>query len=371
MKVSSLTKNETIYLLDLYKELHKVEEQLDDYISNTAAPEVLNIKKNRESIKQSSEEATEILNAEENSKDTKKMINLLEEYLESSEEIEKANETTQKIMYVIDELLDKKHDIEEEIKSLESKTIMQINYDYKEVIDSNKCKIISSDKNLINRIEVELSDNVTYVLSQNSNNVTEELIKIVDEHMADKKIEEEDQLKMVQSENQSNESITDNIQVEEPKIESIEQKNEVIDNVIDLPVSNENNIPLDGESNPNNVIELPINTNDNIDENTKVDNNIVLDVNQNTESTDNYIPISDIIKSDSRIIYVDTDSQDKKVAKIPPQKKETVSGVWNYTTPIEFKNIEELNNSSEEQKNKENVVPSDFNIENFVTNKAA
>ena len=27
------------------KELNKIEEQLDDYISNTAAPEVLNIKK--------------------------------------------------------------------------------------------------------------------------------------------------------------------------------------------------------------------------------------------------------------------------------------------------------------------------------------
>ena len=407
MKVSSLTKEETLYLLDLYKELHKVEEELDDYISNTAYPEVSNIKKSRELVKQSSEEATEILNSDI-SKDSKKMISLLEDLNSSIDEIEKGKEKSQKIMYIIEELNDKKRDIEDEIRVLLSRGIIERKYDSEEIINSNKCKIIYSDKNLIYKIVIDFGNKIKYLLTPRNDDMIDELIKIVDEHVIEKKKEEEEKLRIVEMENnkieeskepeiKNEETIVDNTPTEEEKKldEQVEDKTTQIDlpteepKIETLEVSQDTNINIPEEKveinepsqtiiEENKDVAIPLeNIIENSDDNSKSLDTPFLDNLLNGDSNTKPIinePSNEQINNNTKLepnneVWIDTDIQDKKVAKVPSQKKENVFNTWNgYYKPRLFKPIENINNESNESTN---VNPVNFNIENFATNKAA
>lgn len=329
MKVSSLAKDETLYLLDLYKQLQQVEEQLDSYIENTAIPEVSNIKKAIDTKQKTDTEATEILNSSSQIKDTKKMISLLEEYIDSSNEIETSNEKSRQIMYVIDELIDKKNSIEEEIKSLESSNKIEKNYDKIDKILPKDCKIINCDGNLKNNIISEYNSKIKVFLNRKEDNITEELIRIVENHINDKEKEEAEKLKIVQMENDSlDETNEENVSIEkiidldnkvsfeEEKIEEPtnvinisepvsdnyneepEQIEEKIDEIISKPEDNIENVTIENNSEPavdviddGVSIEKPQPVNEKVDEILfKPEDNV-----ENVPAENNYTPISDII----------------------------------------------------------------------------
>ena len=419
MKVSSLTKEETINLLNLYRELEKVEKELNDYIDNTAAPEVNNIKSARDKREQSNEEATKILNSDFQTKDPVKMINLLEEYLESSNEISESNEKSEKIMDVICRLNDKIKDIENEIKKIENKEIREIKYDSIDIISDLKCRLINCDREFNNIIIENFRNKYNYSLVPNKNNLADELIKIVEDHISEKTKEEEEKFKIISN------TIKPEIE-EQPKQEEIVQENnqdnsvvvpyptneDVVEQTSALPVDtqmneeNIDNVPLSNEINNDatvfttpvdNSVVVPYPTNEDVVEQTSAlpidtqmneDNNLiipavdepVIESNPTIDQNNGFKPISDIITSsdvsiqqtpiNNNVLYVDINNANSKLIRIPENKKEIVSNNWlkrKFDKPI-IKSITD-ENTKEEISN--DVVMNNFNLENFVNNKAA
>lgn len=415
MKVSSLGKDDTLYLLDLYKSLKKVEEELDDYITNTALPEVSSIKKAQEIKQKSDEEASEILNSSLGDIDTSKMISLLEEYINSVSEIESSNEKSRQIMYVINELLDKKSDIENEIKALEQSEKVERKYSAIDKILPNNCRIINCDNNLKNNIISEYSRTNNVTLKSEKEDVTEELIKIVEEHISGKEKEEEEKLKIVNINNEeqdtkkvelpkevsvNNEEILDKIaelqneQKEdvtvEPKIEEpvmsepviIDNTPEETEEVVNLnPVSdvmeqsesiNEEPVlvtdPLDRqleELNQNINVEEPIQ--ETIEE-SKEEMVTVKEPKEEISTIEENLEVPQVDNDTLRVVYISDDVQNKKIAKIPSHKKEKVFEMWKNSfevptiKPLEIKNNQIIENNT----NNEGI-----SFDSFVTGKTA
>ncbi len=359
MKVSSLGKDETLYLLELYKSLQQVDEELDSYISNTAAPEVDNIKKAIEIKQKSDEEATEILNSNHQIKDTKKMINLLEEYLDSSDKIESSNAKSRQIMYVIEELIDKKNDIENEIRTLENREKIEKTYDEIEIIDSSKCKIINCDIKFKDSLTAEYNKKEKPVLVNRKNDVTEELIKFVEEHLNDKTKEEEEKLKIVNFKKESDDKkeeiniqkiidLDNKVVIEEPKKEIEEQIIEELPTPMEeVEVVEENYVPITDIIDQDNVSS---------DEETIVSNIDPLD-RQFEELNKAKEIVKDEVKEEN-IKYVDDEVHNKKIAKVPPQKRDRVFAVWEGS--FEIPTIKKIENNK-------GII----NLDAFINGKAA
>jgi len=405
MKVSSLTKNDTLYLIDLYTELDKINIELDNYINDVAVPEVNNIKTALSKKEEANEEANEILNSDLQMKDPTRMINLLSEYLESSEEINESNKKSEQIMYVIKELLDKKNDIAEEIRDLENKESIEKRYDSINDINRNNCEIINCDKELNDNITNSIREKYKYVLVSNKNKVTDELIKIVEDHISEKSKIVEEQLKMV--------NIGDKIETQEqPKVEPVsenvvEEETPEVVAPIENPSVNEVVEPVQEEQKVEPVSEniIEMGTPEVV---APIENPVVNEVSEPVqENVETILPLSDIITPDvttqtssanpaldsqlkemgipevNNVVQPSSVSvtpasiyDDKKVlknfkmARVPNNKLEIVDTIWSKTrvTDIVKKHLQPVLNNTQENIN--DTVSDNF-MENFINNKAA